>query len=124
MSLEGRVQTGQMASFPVGEGKEDWRILRALSAELGQTLPYDTLDQLRARMVELNAELGNHDQAQPGEWGDFGTDGDLTGDAFEYAVSDFYLTNPIARSSQTLAKCSAMYSVGATEAGEATGTDG
>jgi len=49
-----RVQRGRRAVAPKGEAREDWKILRALSAVLGRPLPYDTLDQLRARMAEIN----------------------------------------------------------------------
>ncbi|MDO9248488.1 MAG: molybdopterin-dependent oxidoreductase, partial [Phenylobacterium sp.] len=49
VNTEGRVQLGQRAVFPKGEGREDWSILRALSDRLGATLPYDTLAQLRAK---------------------------------------------------------------------------
>ena len=54
VNTEGRVQLGQRAVFPPGEAREDWAILRALSERLGKTLPYDTLDQVRARLVAVN----------------------------------------------------------------------
>ena len=57
VNTEGRVQLGFRADFPPGDAREDWAILRALSERLGKTLPYDTLDQVRARLVAVNREL-------------------------------------------------------------------
>jgi NADH-quinone oxidoreductase subunit G len=47
VNTEGRPQLAQRAAFPVGDAKENWAILRALSAELGATLPWDSMAQLR-----------------------------------------------------------------------------
>ena len=57
VNTEGRVQLGQRAAYPPGEAREDWAILRALSERLGKTLPYDTLDQVRARLIAVNRVL-------------------------------------------------------------------
>src|SRR5262249_56578137 len=43
INTEGRVQMTARAGFPPGQAREDWAILRALSAVLGQQLPYDSL---------------------------------------------------------------------------------
>src|SRR5690606_34889435 len=51
VNTEGRVQMSERVVFPKGQAKEDWAILRALSALVGQTLPYDTLDQLRTKLM-------------------------------------------------------------------------
>src|SRR5262249_46659598 len=45
VSTEGRVQMAGRASFPPGDAREDWAILRALSDVLGHKLPYDSLAQ-------------------------------------------------------------------------------
>src|SRR3989338_7662747 len=47
VNTEGRPQLAQRAGFAPGEAKENWAILRALSAELGATLPWDSLAALR-----------------------------------------------------------------------------
>ena len=49
-NLEGRVQYSQRATFPPGDAKEDWTILRALSEKLGKKLDFDNLLQLREIM--------------------------------------------------------------------------
>src|SRR5262249_16870635 len=63
VNTEGRVQYGQRATFPKGEAKEDWTILRALSALIGKTLPYDSLAQLRDKMIADHPTFGHVDYA-------------------------------------------------------------
>jgi NADH-quinone oxidoreductase subunit G len=94
------------ASFPPGQAKENWAILRALSAELGAVLPFDSLAALRRTLIAAHPHLGQIDvvAANEGAALDAGTLG--SGD-FGYAVKDFYLSNPIARASSLMAELSA-----------------
>ena len=39
VNTEGRVQMARRAAFPPGEAREDWTIIRALSAVLGKPWP-------------------------------------------------------------------------------------
>ncbi|MDP6259527.1 MAG: NADH-quinone oxidoreductase subunit NuoG [Rhodospirillales bacterium] len=105
VNLEGRVQRTQLASFPVGEAKEDWAILRALSAELGQTLAFDSLAELRERMTTATPSLGNVDEIAAAEWGEFGAEGAMNSDAFTNPIDNFFMTDPISRASLTMAEC-------------------
>ena len=59
VNTEGRVQRGFMATHPPGDAREDWKIIRALSARLGHTLPYDTIEALRARLEQVNPVFAN-----------------------------------------------------------------
>ncbi|MGP3696177.1 NADH-quinone oxidoreductase subunit NuoG [Rhodobacter sp. NSM] len=109
VNTEGRPQLAFRAGFPPGEAKENWAILRALSAELGQTLPWDTMAGLRRKLVEAVPHLGRVDQLAETEWQPLPLRDPATAD-FRLAVRDFYLTNPIARASQLMAELSAMAS--------------
>ncbi|AUN28950.1 NADH-quinone oxidoreductase subunit NuoG [Niveispirillum cyanobacteriorum] len=109
VNTEGRVQQARLAAFPLGEAREDWKILRALSAELGQTLPYDTLAQLRQRMIALNPVFGALDRMVPASWGPFGTEGAVADAHFTSPVENFYMTDPISRASQTMADCTEAF---------------
>jgi NADH-quinone oxidoreductase subunit G len=120
-NTEGRAQQTRLVTFPPGEAREDWKVLRALSAVLGKTLPYDSLRDLRARMVKAAPSLGAVDETTTASWGDFGTDGAMAGQPFESAISNFYMTDPISRASATMAECAAAFG---TAQDEATGTDG
>ena len=106
VNTEGRPQLAFRASFPPGEAKENWAILRALSPELGATQPWHSLAQLRQAMVEAVPHLAQIDDVPENEWSALpaGKLGDAT---FRNAISDFYLTNPIARASELMAELSA-----------------
>ena len=110
VNTEGRVQMATRAVFPKGQAKEDWSILRALSERLGATLPYDSLNQLRAKLFADHPSFGQIDYVaagQPMDLARIGQAGDLDAAAFAGSATDFYLTNPIARASVTMAECSA-----------------
>ncbi|MFQ1700552.1 NADH-quinone oxidoreductase subunit NuoG [Loktanella agnita] len=106
VNTEGRPQLALRASFPPGEAKENWAILRALSAELGATLPYDSMAQLRQSLVAAHPHLGDIDVVAENEWTPIPTRSVGKAD-FVTAISDFYLTNPIARASSLMAELSA-----------------
>ncbi|WP_188946027.1 molybdopterin-dependent oxidoreductase, partial [Polymorphobacter multimanifer] len=109
VNMEGRAQRGLRAVFPPGEAREDWTIFRALSAVLGGVLPYDDLGSLRARIAS--------------EWPHLAAIGVLHGDVPDFSppklgapvvppsgvlrtsIDNYYLTNAIARASETMAEC-------------------
>ena len=110
VNTEGRVQMAMRAYFPFGEAREDWAILRALSERLGKKLPYDDLFALRQAMFEDAPVLGRLDHVETGAPLDvaaLGRDGDVSSDPFLSPVTNYYLTNPVARASDTMAECSA-----------------
>jgi NADH-quinone oxidoreductase subunit G len=111
-NTEGRIQVVNRAGFPPGDAKEDWAILRALSDVLGVKLPYDSLQQLRAAMAKdfphtlRIGALGPVDTGAIGALASRG--GKVEAAPFAAIVDDFYMTNPIARASATMAECSAI----------------
>jgi NADH-quinone oxidoreductase subunit G len=112
VNTEGRVQRTQRAVAPKGDAREDWAILRALSAYVGKTLPYDTLAQLRAKLGQDHPTFLGLDFA-PGTTADskappYGVVGQLTAAAFTTPIKAFHLTNPIARASRTMAECAEL----------------
>ena len=106
VNTEGRPQLAQRAGFAPGEAKENWAILRALSAELDATLPFDSIAQLRTALFEAVPHLGDIDVVAENEW-NAEKAGKLGKADFRNAVTDFYLTNPIARASELMAELSA-----------------
>ncbi|VDS10607.1 NADH-quinone oxidoreductase chain 3 [Paracoccus haematequi] len=107
VNTEGRPQLALRANFAPGEAKENWAILRALSAELGATLPWDSLPQLRRALVQAVPHLGQIDHVAQNDWQPLQRL-DMGHAAFRPAVKDFYLTNPIARSSPLMGELSRM----------------
>ncbi|OYU15043.1 MAG: NADH-quinone oxidoreductase subunit G [Alphaproteobacteria bacterium PA4] len=107
VNMAGLVQRSLRAVFPPGDAREDWTICRALSAVLGTPLAYDDLPALRRRIAAewphlvggatpvatLSApEIAQNPPAA------------LAG-PLAPALTNFYLTNPIARASETMAAC-------------------
>ena len=99
-------------AFPPGDAKEDWAIVRALSAHAGHKLPYDSLPALRAAMYKEAPGLARLDRVEPA--GLAGVEalaargGSLGFELFGVALRDFYLSNPIARASAIMAELSAL----------------
>ena len=112
VNTEGRVQVTTRAVFPPGEAKEDWAIIRALSAVVGQTLPFNSLAQLRAAMYAQYPHLARLDTVVQADAADVarlaGATSMARAAAFISPATDFYLTNPIARASAVMAECSAL----------------
>ena len=106
VNTEGRPQLAVRAGCAPGEAKENWAILRALSAELAATLPFNSLAELRQSLLEAHPHLGQVDQISQSEWAPLKA-GSLGKATFRSAISDFYLTNPIARASKLMAELSA-----------------
>ncbi len=101
VNTEGRPQLAQRAGFAPGQAKENWAILRALSAELDATLPFDSLGALRNAMTADHPHLGDIDVVAQNDWQPLKAK-KMGKAAFKNAVSDHYLTNPIARASQLM----------------------
>ena len=112
VNTEGRAQMASRACFPPGDAREDWAIIRALSGRIGKTLPYDDMFALRQAMIADAPSLGRIDQIGNAEErfdaNAAGAAGSLGSAPFVSAVADYYLTNPIARASKTMAECSAV----------------
>ena len=112
VNTEGRVQMTTRAGFAPGDAREDWAIIRALSAVLGKTLPYDSLAALRASLYADVPHLAALDDVASADGTALDAVASLGGDlgeaAFVSPVADFYLTNPIARASAVMAECSAL----------------
>ena len=105
VNLEGRVQRSLRATFPPGEAREDWTIFRALSAVLGTPLAYDDLPALRRRIAAEWPHLGR-EGLEPAAWSpESAAAAPLRSGDFTLPVTNFYLTNPIARASDTMAEC-------------------
>lgn len=115
VNIEGRVQQARQATFAPGEAREDWKILRALSDVLGKTLPYDTLAEVRARLVAVNPIFDAIDTVTPVAWGTFGATGTPEKAAFTRAIDNYYMTDAITRASQVMARATAAFIKGGAE---------
>jgi len=109
VNTEGRVQRGRQAVFPLGEAREDWKVLRALSEKLGKTLPFDSIAQVRERMAAINPVFAGGEGLKPAAWGAFGAAGAVEPAPFAPVIENFYMTDPISRASVTMAKCTEAF---------------
>jgi NADH-quinone oxidoreductase subunit G len=116
------VQMAERAAFPPGDAREDWAILRALSAVLSATLPYDSLAQLRSTLFKAYPHLQRIGTVTPADPEDVrklaALGGAMDRAPFRSTIEDFYLTNPIARASAVMAECSALAERAAASAAE------
>jgi NADH-quinone oxidoreductase subunit G len=114
VNTEGRVQMAARATFPPGDAKEDWAILRALSASLGKPLPFDSLGALRRELYAAHPHFAAIDTVAESDRSALaklaGQGGATEKAGFVPAITDFYTTNPIARASAVMAECSALAS--------------
>jgi NADH dehydrogenase (ubiquinone) Fe-S protein 1 len=111
VNLEGRVQRTRAAVPPVGDAREDWKILRAVSEALGAPLPYDDVDAVRRRLADVAPHLAVVSEAQPAVWmnGHYARtlDGAKPAAAgpLRTTIESFFQTDAISRASTTMAKC-------------------
>ena len=115
VNTEGRPQLAMRAGFAPGEAKENWAILRALSAEVGVALPWDSLAQLRRALIAAHPHLGAVDQVAVNDWQPLNLR-PMGVATFRPALREFYLTNPIARASRVMGELQALAKSRATTA--------
>ncbi len=106
VNTEGRVQFAEKAVFAPGDAREDWTILRALADALGVSVGFDSYAELQARMIAAVPALGEEGLADYGSLPDAVSGATAEGEIAGYPIKDFYLTNPIARASEVMQRCS------------------
>ncbi len=121
VNTEGRAQLGRLAAFPPGDAREDWTIIRALSDVLGKSIEVGDLRAVRSKLVDANPNFLGIDSVSAAPWGEFGTAGAVISAPFTSPIENFYMTDPISRASETMAKCTETF-LGGQE--KMTGTDG
>jgi len=114
VNTEGRARVSKIAVGPPGLAREDWRVIRALSEEVGQSLPYDSIEEIRYRIAEIAPHLLKYDYIEPTVFGEFGIKTLESKDKLEQTpiadtMDNYYMTDAISRSSVTMAKCSTAF---------------
>jgi NADH-quinone oxidoreductase subunit G len=125
VNTEGRVQYAKRAVYPLGDAREDWKIVRALSALVGGTLPYDTQTALRVALKKAHPHFAQEDTLVPSAWGSFVASGPMKDQPFVSPIANYYMTDPISRASETMAQCTSEF-LGSAQGRDQnrTGTDG
>ncbi|MGC6484249.1 MAG: NADH-quinone oxidoreductase subunit NuoG [Candidatus Puniceispirillales bacterium] len=110
VNTEGRVQHGQRATFPPGDAREDWAIIRALSAAIGKTLTFDSHDDLRDALYAAHPVFADQNVVAVNAFKPQGRAGTINATPLVHAIgpgrdTNFYMTCPISRHSVTMADC-------------------
>lgn len=72
-------------------------------------MPYNTAAELRTHIADTWKTFAAIDQLVPEKWVRLVKKGKLEKDAFVSPVKQYYLTNPIARASQTMRECQGAF---------------
>ena len=105
VNMEGRPQLAKQATFPPGDAKEDWKIIRAFSDYVKNKLPFDDLESLRNNLYDEFPHLGDIDEIKKARWSKFGTKGKIDNIELKSSIKNFYNTCSISRTSETMATC-------------------
>lgn len=109
VNTDGRPQQTRATLSAPGFAQEDWKVLRALSEELGSPLPYDTLEELRTRIAEFAPHLVKYDFIETYGFEKLAHqpngNTELNGTPLIENVDNFYMTDSISRNSHMMARC-------------------
>jgi len=115
VNMEGRAQQTIAALTPPGMARVDWKIIRAISEVLGETLPYDNIQEIRGRLNQVSPNLTRYGLVEEANF--FAQAAELAAtqeklalskdpiDVSQKLLTDYYMTDTISRASPTMAKC-------------------
>lgn len=111
-NTEGCAQQTLPAVPTVGDARDDWKIIRALSEVAGAHLPYDTVSGVRSRIRAVAPNLLRVDEREAATFSASlvkpEIKQEMSSEPFGSAVENFYMTDSITRASKIMAQCSAM----------------
>lgn len=110
-NTEGRTQQTVPAVPTVGDARDDWKIIRALSEVAGVRLPYDSLLHIRERMKTVAPNLLSVDEREPATFSSLmkpEPKKEVNKAPFKPAIENFYMTDSISRASKIMAQCTAQ----------------
>ena len=110
MNTEGRLQETNRAVFPPGDAKDNWKIIIEISKRIKKSLNYVTFEDVRAGLRKEYPIFTNINHIEKNTFQGLdhlsGQKQKLNGDVFSSTITDYYLTNSIARSSKVMGECS------------------
>jgi NADH dehydrogenase (ubiquinone) Fe-S protein 1 len=110
VNTEGRVQRTKQAADLVGDAREDWKIIRAVSEVVGAQLPYNSVDDVRARLVDIAPHFANVGEVEDPVFVDAPV-GSVAAPAktkFEPFLDNYFMTDPISRASKVMGQAAAQ----------------
>ena len=98
INLEGSLQKAYKASYPPGNAREDWTIIKELANRMKKPLEHNNIQQIRESIYkEIKSKAV--EPAKISKKIDF-KEGNIS-----IKTIDYYYTNPIARSSKVMSEC-------------------
>ena len=104
LNFEGRVQEVRRATFPPGEAKDDWSIIRAFSSYIGYPLSFDSHTACRQMLLASYPHFAETGQIHRSRWKKIGKSGKVLDSPILPAMNEYYMTCPISRASETMAE--------------------
>ena len=106
VNLEGRPQLANKASYPPGNAKEDWKIIKALSDVFNKPLNFNSLEELREQMFNKYPILKDLDCLPAIDYKDIKIEEvDKIEQNIKLQDFKYYKSNIIARQSITMHEC-------------------
>ena len=105
-NLEGRIQEGKKASYPIGEALEDWKIFNRIIKKLNikeKTLNFDELRKEVLETVPNFSEINELPKKSVIKTNNIETS--FFNEKISVRELDYYYTNSISRSSKTMSEC-------------------
>ena len=105
-NLEGRIQEGKKASYPIGEALEDWKIFNRIIKKLGLKDKIANFDELRKEVLETVpnfSEINELPKKSVIKTNNIETS--FFSEKIFVRELDYYYTNSISRSSKTMSEC-------------------
>ncbi len=105
-NLEGRIQEGKKASYPIGEALEDWKIFNRIIKKLNikeKTLNFDELRKEILETVPNFSEINELPKKSVIRTNNIETS--FFNEKISARELDYYYTNSISRSSKTMSEC-------------------
>ncbi len=105
-NLEGRIQEGKKASYPVGESLEDWKIFNRIIKKLGFKEKIANFEELRKEVFETIpnfSEINELPKKSSIKINNIETS--FFSEKIFIRELDYYYTNSISRSSKTMSEC-------------------
>jgi len=105
-NLEGRIQEGKKASYPIGEALEDWKIFNRIIKKLGFKDKTANFDELRKEVLETVQNFSEiNDLPKKSVIKTNNIETSFFGEKIFVRELDYYYTNSISRSSKTMSEC-------------------
>jgi NADH-quinone oxidoreductase subunit G len=108
VNMEGRAQFAHAAVQPPYKAMPDWQIINSLTEYLGYKPGYSNLEELRALMFKAVKSMRNVGEVIQSDINLAEDAGSISRTPLKKIAVNFYMTDPISRSSVTMAKCTEM----------------